>query len=107
MFAIEIVKAHRSLINRHREFVVSKQLLRCGTAIGALYREAEYAQSKKDFINKMEIAQKECNETLYWLELLSETDYLGKADFDALYYKAQELMKLITSIIRSTKGLNN
>lgn len=106
-FAIYIVKAYKRLIENHREFVMSKQLLRCGTAIGALYREAEYAESKKDFIHKMGIAQKECNETLYWLELLNETDYLDKTSFKTLHEKAQELMKLITSIIRSSKGLNN
>ena len=106
-FAIDIVKIYKTLVNKHREFVMSKQLLRSGTAIGALYREAEYAESKKDFIHKMGIAQKECNETLYWLELLNETDYLDKTSFKKLYEKAQELMRLITSIIRSSKGLNN
>jgi|SRR5690625_93413 len=106
-FAIEIVKAYKSLIKMHQEYVMSKQLLRCGTSVGALYREAEYAESKKDFIHKMGIAQKECNETLYWLELLYKTEYLTKVEFDSLIKKAQELMRLITSIIRTSKGLNN
>lgn len=106
-FAIEVVKVYKSIIQTHREYVISKQLLRSGTSIGALYREAEYAESKKDFIHKMGIAQKECNETLYWVELLSETEYLTKEEFDSLNQKAQELMRLITSIIRTSKGLNN
>jgi len=102
-FAIRVVKAYKFLNTEHKEFVMSKQLLRSGTAIGALYREAEQAESKADFIHKMAIAQKECNETLYWLELLSATDYLGKEAFESLYSDAKELIRLITSIIKSSK----
>lgn len=83
---------------------MSKQLLRSGTAIGALYREAEQAESKADFIHKMAIAQKECNETIYWLELLNATEYLSNAEFESVNVDATELMKLITSIIKSTKA---
>ncbi len=82
---------------------MSKQLLRSGTAIGALYREAEQAESKTDFIHKMSIAQKECNETIYWLELLIATDYVEKVIADSLKADAVELIKLITSIIKATK----
>ncbi len=82
---------------------MSKQFLRSGTAIGVLYREAEQAESKADFIHKLGMAQKECNETLYWLELLSGTKYLNKKTFDSLYFNATELIKLITSIIKSSK----
>ena len=102
-FAIRVVKAYKNLIAEHKEFVMSKQLLRSGTAIGALYREAEQAESKADFIHKMAIAQKECNETMYWLELLSATGYLEKGAFESLYSDTTALIKLITSIIKSSK----
>lgn len=67
-FAIRIVKLYQYLSDEKKEYIISKQILRSGTAIGALYREAEHAESKKDFIHKLAIAQKECNETLYWIE---------------------------------------
>lgn len=102
-FAIRVVNASKFLSSEHKEFVMSKQLLRSGTAVGALYREAEQAESKADFIHKMAIAQKECNETLYWLELLSATDYLDKEAFESLHSDAKELIRLITSIIKSSK----
>lgn len=102
-FAVRVVNAFKFLTTEHKEYVMSKQLLRSGTAIGALYREAEQAESRADFIHKMAIAQKECNETLYWLELLHVTDFLGKDVFDSLHTDATELIKLITSIIKSSK----
>ena len=83
--------------------MLSKQILRSGTAVGALYREAEHAESKKDFVHKLGIAQKECNETLYWLELLKETDYLDAPQFQSLHQDATEVIKLLTSIIKSSK----
>ncbi|GAB1405152.1 four helix bundle protein [Lentimicrobium sp.] len=103
-FAIQIVKVYKFLAFEKKEFVMSKQLLRSGTAIGALYREAEHAESKADFIHKMAIAQKECNETLYWLELLLAADYIEKEVFVSLHSDANELISLITSIIRTSKG---
>lgn len=75
-FAIRIVKLSQNLHSEKKEFGLSKQILRCGTAIGALVREAEFAQSKPDFVHKMNIALKEANETAYWLSLLKDTDYL-------------------------------
>jgi len=102
-FAVRVVKVYKFLTSEKKEFVMSKQLLRSGTAIGALYREAEQAESKADFIHKMAIAQKECNETLYWLELLRATDYLEKEAFESLHSDANELIRLITSIIKSSK----
>jgi len=102
-FAVRVVKAYKFLTSEKKEFVMSKQLLRSGTAIGALYREAEQAESKADFIHKMAIAQKECNETFYWLELLRSTDYLEKDAFESLHSDANELIRLITSIIKSSK----
>jgi len=87
-----------------KEYVLSKQLLRSGTAIGALYREAEFAESKADFIHKLAIAQKECNESIYWLELLEASNYLTRTEFDSINTDAVELIKLLTSIIKTTKS---
>lgn len=107
-FKSEIERSPKILCEQKKEFVLSKQLLRSGTAVGALYREAEQAESKKDFIHKMAIAQKECNESMYWLELLKETDFLSVLEFESIYSDATELIKLITSIIKSTKtNINN
>lgn len=102
-FAVKVVNLYKLLSVERKEFVLSKQLLRSGTAIGALYREAEQAESKADFIHKMAIAQKECNEAMYWLELLKESDILSESEFESIYSDATELIKLITSIIKSTK----
>ncbi len=102
-FAVEIVNLCRGL-QEQKEFTLSKQLIRSGTAVGALIREAEHAESKKDFIHKFAIAQKECNETLYWLELLDATNYIPETTFNKLENNATELLKLITSIIKSSKA---
>ena len=77
-FAVRIVKLYQYLVSEKKEYVLSKQLLRSGTAVGALVREAQNAESKADFIHKLGIAQKECDETIYWLELITETSYLKK-----------------------------
>lgn len=106
-FAIRIVNLHKYLSSKRSETTISKQLLRSGTAIGALHREAEYAESKKDFIHKLAIAQKECNETLYWIELLYKTDYLDKNEFESLITDGSELMVMLISIIKTTKRNNN
>jgi len=82
---------------------MADQILRSGTAIGALQREAEHAESKPDFIHKYSIAQKECNETLFWLELLFKSDYISEAEYNSMYNDANELMKLITSSIKTVK----
>lgn len=102
-FAIRIVKLYQFLCNEKKEFILSKQLLRSGTSVGAMIREAEHAESKSDFKHKMAIAQKEINETLYWLELLKETEYLSDVQFDSINADAIEIIKLITSIIKSAK----
>lgn len=102
-FAVRVVNVYKFLTSEKKEFVMSKQLLRSGTAVGSLYREAEQGESKPDFIHKMGIAQKECNETIYWLELLQATEYLDDAQFNSVNSDAIELMKLITSIIKSAK----
>ena len=107
-FAIRIVKLYQFLCEHQKEYVLSKQLLRSGTSVGAMIREAEHAETKKDFIHKMAIAQKEINETIYWLELLKETRYLNQEQFLSMNTDAAEIIKLITSIIKNTKAnINN
>jgi four helix bundle protein len=102
-FAVRIVKLYQYLCEQKKEFVLAKQLLRCGTSVGAMVREAEHAESKADFVHKMAITQKEINETIYWLELLHATDYLTNQQFESLNADAVEIIKLITTIIKTTK----
>ncbi len=102
-FAIRIVKVYQFLCADKKEFVLSKQLLRSGTNPGAMVREAEHSESKADFIHKLAIAQKEINETMYWLELLKETDYLNQQQFESINNDAIEIIKIITTIIKNTK----
>jgi len=106
-FAIRIVKLYKYLCEDKKEYILSKQLLRSGTSVGAMIREAEFAETKKDFIHKMAIAQKEINETIYWLELLKETDFLSLDQFEDLNKDAIEVIKLITSIIKTAKASLN
>lgn len=103
-FSIRIVRLHQYLRESKREFVLSKQILRCGTSVGALVRESEQAESRPDFRHKLSIAQKEINETLYWLELLNATGYLGKIEFESIHNDAVELIKILTNIIKSIKS---
>lgn len=103
-FAVRVVRLNRYLTEQKREFVISKQLLRCGTSIGANIVEANDAYSRSDFLNKMYIALKECSESRYWIELLYTTDYLTEAQFQSLMTDCQEIQKLLTTITRSTKG---
>ena len=103
-FAVRIVKVYQHLTDVKREFVLSKQLLRSGTAIGALVKEAEQAESKPDFIHKLNIALKEASETEYWLELLEKTNYLTEQQFSSLYKDCVELLKLLTAIIKTTRN---
>ncbi len=103
-FALRIVKLSRYLIEDKREFVLSKQLLRSGTAIGALVREAEQAESKADFIHKMAIALKEANETDYWIELLFQSETLNQNEYNSINPEIIELCKLLTSIIKSSRN---
>ena len=103
-FAILIVNLSRFLVTEKKEFVLSKQLLRSGTAIGALIREAEFAQSKKDFIHKMSISLKEANETLYWIDLLKDTFYITKKQYDNHYALNKELVAMLVSSIKTSKS---
>ncbi len=102
-FAIRTVRLYQHLSVQKKEFVLSKQLLRSGTAIGALVREGEHAQSKADFLNKMNIALKEANETLYWLVLLKETEYLSQEEFQSIHSDSEEIVKMLASIVKTTK----
>jgi four helix bundle protein len=104
VFAVRVVKLYQFLCEQKKEFVLSKQLLRSGTSVGAMIREAEHAETKNDFNHKMGIAQKEINETIYWLELLKETDYLTTEQFESMNNDAVEIIKLITAILKSTKA---
>lgn len=101
-FAVNIVQLSKDLQTKN-EFILSKQVLRSGTAIGALVRESQNAESTKDFIHKLSIAQKECDETLYWLELLIETNFIHKELFDKLYSDCNEILKILKSIILTSK----
>lgn len=106
-FAVRVVKLYQYLCDQKKEYVLSKQLLRSGTSVGAMVREAEHAETKNDFKHKMGIAQKEINETMYWLELLKETDYLMPEQYDSINGDAVEIMKIITSILKTTKNSTN
>jgi four helix bundle protein len=103
LFAKRVIKLYQYLTDNKKEFVLSKQILRSGTAVGALVREAQNAESKADFIHKLAIAQKECDETIYWLELLTETGYLQKKEFESISTEAAALLKMIRSAILTTK----
>lgn len=103
LFAVRIVKLYKHLIAREKEYVLSKQLLRAGTSIGANVAEAEQAQSRADFISKMSIALKEAVETNYWLRLLQSTDYLSEAEFSSIHSDCRELEKILTAIIKTAK----
>ena len=103
-FAVRVVRLYQHLSEQKREFVLSKQLLRSGTSIGANVREAGRAQSKKDFISKMNIALKEAAESEYWLELLHETDYLTASEFSSIAEDCGELNRLLISIVKTSNS---
>ena len=102
-FALRIVKAYKFL-NDKNEYILSKQLLRSGTSIGANCREATYAQSKLDFINKLSVALKEANESIYWLELLHDTGFIPEDCFKSIHSDGLEILKLLISIIKTSKS---
>ena len=106
-FAVRIVHLYKYLCDEKKEFVLSKQILRSGTSIGANVRESQNAESKADFIHKPGIAQKETDETLYWLELLEATDFLDSNEFLSMQKDATEIQKLLRSIIISSKNNTN
>jgi len=102
-FSLRIIKLYRYLIDTHKEYILSKQLLRSGTAIGALIREAKYAQSKADFIHKLTIALKEANETDYWLELLHQSGYINEKMFKSIQPDTNELLSLLIASTKTAK----
>ena len=102
-FAVRIVRLCRYLSMDKRENVISKQVLRSGTSIGANIREANSAQSKADFTSKMAIALKECDETGYWLELLTRTEYLSCEEYDSINADCRELFAMLTAILKSAR----
>ena len=106
-FALRVIKLYKYLNEQKREQILSKQILRSGTSIGANVKEAVYAQSRADFTAKLFIAQKECAETEYWLELLYESDYIIKNEFDSIYGDCQELMNMIVASTKTLQGKNN
>ena len=103
-FAIKIVRLCQMLQQEKKEFVLSKQLLRSGTAPGALIREAEHAESKADFIHKMSIGLKEIIETIYWINILPDTQYVENQTFQSILTDAEEILKLLISIVKTSKS---
>ena len=103
-FALRVIKLHRYLCDEKREYVLSKQLLRSGTAIGALVREAEQAESRADFVHKLSVALKEGKESEYWIELLVHSDYIDETGAKSLLADLTQLLKLLTAIIKKSKA---
>ena len=104
-FAVRIVRLYQYLATERKEYVLSKQLLRSGTSIGANVAESSCAISRKDFLAKMYVAFKECNETLYWLDLLHDTDYLTDNAYASIYSDCRELHKLLSAITKTTREI--
>ena len=102
-FALRVIRLYKYLCEEKKEYILSKQLLRSGTSIGANIAEAFYGQSEADFVSKLSIAQKEAGETMYWLELLHESEYLKRNEYDSIYSDAEELIRLLTSSIKTVK----
>ena len=100
-FALRVINLNKHLCNEKKEYVLSKQLLKSGTSIGANVKEAIRGQSKADFYSKMNIALKEASETEYWLELLFESGYINETEFNSIYTDCQELIKILTSITKT------
>jgi four helix bundle protein len=107
LFALEIIKISRMIVSNEKEYVLSKQLLKSGTSIGALVREAEHAQSTADFISKMSIALKEANETEYWLLLLRDSHLIGPSQTIPLLAANNELISMLVATIKTTKNKHN
>ena len=106
-FAIRIIRLFQYLQNEKKEFVLSKQLLRSGTSIGANVRESVHAQSLDDFIHKLNISLKESYETEYWIELLYETEYINDHQFQSIMSDNKEITATLVKIIKTSKSKNN
>lgn len=103
-FATRIIQLYRHLCTDHHEYIISKQILRSGTSIGANIAEGRFAQSDADFITKYSISLKECSETIYWLELLHDNTYISDTEHDSLNADAVEIIKLLTSSLKTIKS---
>ncbi len=101
--ALSVIQIYKYLADERREYVMSKQMLRSGTAVGALIREAQNAESKKDFIHKLGIAQKECDETLYWIDLLLASEYIDLTRSETIRSQSEELLRMLRSAIITSK----
>jgi len=106
-FAIRIYNLYKYLCGEKKEYVLAKQLLRSGTSIGANLTEAQYAVSKKEFLVKATISLKECAETEYWLDLLKETSILSQTEYDNIIKDCKDILRLLISIVKTTKQMNN
>lgn len=102
-FAVRIVNLHKYLKKNYNEYVLSQQIVASGTSVGALIREAEHAESTKDFLHKLNIGLKEANESKYWLDLLFATDYINKKMYESLNKDCEELLKMLISSVKTTK----
>jgi four helix bundle protein len=103
-FAIRIIKLYRYLKKTHKEYELSQQILRAGTSVGALIREAEHAESRKDFLHKLNISLKEMNETIYWLDLLNATEFINKKMHSSIKADGEEILKMLIASIKTTKS---
>lgn len=104
VFALRMIKLYQYLQTEKKEYILSKQLMRSGTSIGAMIRESEQAESKLDFIHKLAIAQKEANETEYWIELLHQSGYIEENQYQSIFQDITAIRKLLTSIIKTSKA---
>ena len=102
-FSVRIIKLYKYLKSKHDEYILSRQIIRSGTSIGALIRESENAESKRDFIHKLNISLKETDETQYWLELVYETEFITKKMFDSINTDVEELIKLLVASVKTSK----
>ena len=102
-FAIRMIKAYQFLCKEQHEYIISKQMVRSGTSIGANVCEAEHAESKADFVHKMSITLKEANETNYWLLLLNKSEYINSKEYDSIHKECDELIRLLATIVKTTK----
>ena len=107
LFSVRVVKLARYLQEEKKEYILSKQLIRSGTSIGANIVESQQAQSRADFVSKLSIALKEASETNYWLRLLRATDYLSDSEFTSIIADCKELERMLTSIIKTTRSTPN
>jgi four helix bundle protein len=103
-FALRITRLFQYLRSKHKDYELSKQILRCGTSVGALIREAEYAQSRKDFLNKLTVSAKEMNETIYWLELFLRSGDISTGMYDSIMQDAEPILKMLIASIKTTKS---